>query len=104
MKVDLTPDEMKMLIDVYDAQMYAIDRINDGTNTNPVVAKKKSRLSELKAIYDGYLVEMRHLLHTKGIDGLHYFCKRHEDMTMDDAIELLSELKYRGKDCFTYER
>ena len=104
MKIDITPNDLKMLIDVYGAQMYVIDRVNDGTNTNPVVAKKKSRLSELKEIYDGYLDEMRRLLYTKGINGLRYFCKRHKDMTMDDAMELLSELKYRDKECFNYER
>lgn len=103
MRIDITPNDLKMLIDVYGAQMYVIDRANNGTNTNPVVAKKKSRLSELKAIYDDLLDELRRLLYINGVNGLRKFCKLHEGMTLDDANELFDELKYREKDRFNYE-
>lgn len=102
MKIDITPNDLKMLIDVYDAQMYTIDRVSDENNTNPVVAKKKSRLSELKAIYEGLLDEMRHSYRIHGVQGMYKLCKLYEDMTMDDAMELLDELKYRERCCFKY--
>lgn len=50
MKVDITPNDLKMLIDVYSAQLYTIDRISDGNNTNPVVDEKRSRLCKLETI------------------------------------------------------
>lgn len=95
MKVDITPKDLKMLIDVYSAQLYTIDRMSDRNNTNPVVDKKRSRLFKLKAIYEGLLEDMRRLYRIHGIQSMVKLCKLYEDMTMDDALEVLDELKYR---------
>lgn len=97
MKIDITPDDLKMLINVYEGQMYVIDRMGNGSNTNPCVAKKRSRLADLKVIYEGLINELTRLLHINGMNGLRKFCKLHEGMTMDDAEEVLSEIKRRER-------
>lgn len=95
MKVDITPKDLKMLISVYDAQMYTIDRAGNGNNTNPVVDKKRSRLFKLKEIHESLLEDMRRLYRIHGVQGISELCKLYEDMTMDEALEVLDELKYR---------
>lgn len=95
MKVNITPKDLKMLIDVYGAQLYTIDRMSDRNNTNPVVDEKRSRLSKLKAIHEGLLEDMRRLYCIHGVQGMRKLCRLYEDMTMDDALEVLDELKYR---------
>ena len=101
MKVDITPSELKAIINNYETQMAIINELadeNDAIIANPIVDEINSRLNNLKSMYESLIDDTKQLLYVNGIDRLH------EDMTMDDALDLLAELKYREGTLFDYER
>ena len=100
MKIDIKPSELKTIINNYETQIALINELsdeNDAIIANPIVDEMNSRLNDLKSMYESLIDDMKRLLYVNGIDGLH------DDMTMDDALNLLAELKYREGTLFDYE-
>lgn len=107
MRIDIKPTELKTIINNYETQLALINELADRDGaviTNPVVDEMDSRLNNLKSMYEDLINDMNRLTYVDGINGLYKFCKLHDDMTMDDALDLLAELKYREGTLFDYER
>lgn len=107
MNVDIKTSELKAIINNYETQIALINELadeNDAIIANPIVDEMNSRLTNLKSMYESLIDDMKRLLYVNGINGVHKFCKLHEDMTMDDALDLLAEIKYRKGVLFDYER
>lgn len=107
MRIDIKPTELKTIINNYETQLALINELADRDGaviTNPVVDEMDSRLNNLKSMYEDLINDMKRLTYVDGINGLYKFCKLHDDMTMDDALDLLAELKYREGTLFDYER
>lgn len=104
MKIDITPNELKMLINDYELQI-AMAKIEfyGNSHRNPVaradssITEMKSRLEHLEAEYEVRLNDIKVDYHVNGIEGVRVGRKCFEDMSMSDAMELLDELKSRGE-------
>ena len=104
MKIDITPNELKILINDYELQI-AMAKIEfyGNSHRNPVaragssITEMKSRLEHLEAEYEVRLNDIKVDYHVNSIEGVRVGRKFFEDMSMSDAMELLDELKSRGE-------
>ena len=104
MKINITPNELKTLINDYVAQIAVAKIVLYGDSQREVIpecdtaiAKMNSRLEDLTAAYEVRLNDIKCNYHTNGIEGVRIGRKFFEDMSMADAMELLNELKSRGE-------
>lgn len=102
MKIDITPNELKMLINDYELQI-AIAKIEFYGNSHRIVIDEsksnieetESRLKRLKAMYEACIDNVRRFYHLKGANGARDFCTYYEGMSMRDAAELIKEFESR---------
>lgn len=104
MKINITPNELKMLINDYELQIAMAKIVFYGNSHREVIDeidtainKMNSRLENLKAAYEVRLNDIKVDYHINGIDGVRVGRKFFKDMSMDDVMELLNELKSRGE-------
>lgn len=102
MKVNITPNELKMLINDYELQI-AIAKIEFYGNSHRAIMDKiklnieemESRLKHLKAMHEACIDNMRRFYYLKGANGAREFCTYYEGMSMRDAVELIEEFESR---------
>ena len=102
MKIDITPNELKMLINDYQLQI-AIAKIEFYGNSHRAIIDKtklnmeemESRLKRLKAMYEAFIDNARRFYYLKGANGARDFCTYYEGMSMRDAAELIKEFESR---------
>lgn len=117
MKIDIKPSELKAIIKSYevelenlDKQYWALENVyydymqymsihNERTDKKVEVSKRineiKPRLAHLKATYESLINDVRLAYHIDGANGIRRKSQVYEDMTMDDAAELLDEIESR---------
>lgn len=116
MKIDIKPSELKAIIKSYEVELENLDKQywvlenvyydymqymsihNERTDKKVEVSKRineiKPRLAHLKATYES-LNDVRLAYHIDGANGIRRKSQVYEDMTMDDAAELLDEIESR---------
>lgn len=102
MKIDITPNELKMLINDYELQIAMAKIEFYGNSHGEIIDEIKSdidemnsRLEHLKAMYENCINNLRRFYYHKGSNGVREFCTYYEGMSMRDAIELFKELESR---------
>lgn len=80
MKIDITPNELKMLIKCYEHKQFSLD-------------KNDSRLLQLKDLYENLVNGAKWFDNLSSTNGLLVFCTYYEGMTFGDARELLDEIE-----------
>lgn len=117
MKIDIKPSELKAIIKSYevelenlDKQYWALENVyydymqymsihNERTDKKVEVSKRineiKPRLAHVKATYESLINDVRLAYHIDGANGIRRKSQVYEDMTMDDAAELLDEIESR---------
>lgn len=117
MKIDIKPSELKALIKSYEVELENLNKqywalenvyydyiqymsIHDERMDKKVEASKrineiKPRLAHLKATYESLINDVRLTYHIDGANGIRRKSQVYEDMTMDDAAELLDEIESR---------
>ena len=102
MKIDITPNELKMLINDYELQI-AMAKIEFYGNSHrgPIVrsgssiTEMTSRLERLKSMHEACIDNVRRFYYLKGMNGARDFCTYYEGMSMRDAAELIEEFESR---------
>lgn len=117
MKIDIKPSEFKAIIKSYEAELENLNKqywslenvyydymqyisIHDERMDKKVEVSKrineiKPRLAHLKATYESLINDVRLVYHIDGANGIRRKSQVYEDMTMDDAAELLDEIESR---------
>lgn len=117
MKIDITPNELKAIIKSYEVELKNLDEQywnlenvycdyiqymavhEERTDKKVEVSKRineiKPRLSHLKATYESLINDVRLIYYLDGANGIRRKCKDYEDMSIDDAAELLDEIESR---------
>lgn len=117
MKIDIKPSELKAIIKSYEVELENLNKqywalenvyydyiqyisIHDERMDKKVEASKrineiKPRLAHLKATYESLINDVRLVYHIDGANGIRRKSQVYEDMTMDDAAELLDEIESR---------
>lgn len=117
MKIDIKPSELKALIKSYEVELenlnkqyWALENVyydyiqymsihNERMDKKVEVSKRineiKPRLAHLKATYESLINDVRLVYHIDGANGIRRKSQVYEDMTMDDAAELLDEIESR---------
>lgn len=117
MKIDIKPSEFKAIIKSYEVELENLDKqywslenvyydymqymsIHDERTDKKVEVSKrineiKPRLAHLKATYESLINDVRLVYHIDGANGIRRKSQVYEDMTMDDAAELLDEIESR---------
>lgn len=117
MKIDIKPSELKAIIKSYevelenlDKQYWALENVyydymqymsihDERTDKKVEVSKRineiKPRLAHVKATYESLINDVRLAYHIDGANGIRRKSQVYEDMTMDDAAELLDEIESR---------
>ena len=117
MKIDITPNELKAIINSYEVELknlneqyWDLENVycdyiqymaihNERTDKKVEVSKRineiKPRLAHLKATYESLINDVRLVYYIDGVNGIRRKCKVYEDMTIDDAAELLNEIESR---------
>lgn len=117
MKIDIKPSELKAIIKSYEVELENLDKQywvlenvyydymqymsihNERTDKKVEVSKRineiKPRLAHLKATYESLIDDVRLAYHIDGANGIRRKSQVYEDMTMDDAAELLDEIESR---------
>lgn len=117
MKIDIKPSELKAIIKSYEVELENLDKQywvlenvyydymqymsihNERTDKKVEVSKRineiKPRLAHLKATYESLINDVRLAYHVDGANGIRRKSQVYEDMTMDDAAELLDEIESR---------
>lgn len=117
MKIDIKPSELKAIIKSYEVELENLDKQywvlenvyydymqymsihNERTDKKVEVSKRineiKPRLAHLKATYESLINDVRLAYHIDGANGIRRKSQVYEDMTMDDAAELLDEIESR---------
>lgn len=117
MKIDIKPSELKAIIKSYEVELENLDKqywvlenvyydyiqymsIHDERTDKKVEVSKrineiKPRLAHLKATYESLINDVRLAYHIDGANGIRRKSQVYEDMTMDDAAELLDEIESR---------
>lgn len=117
MKIDIKPSELKAIIKSYEVELENLDKqywvlenvyydymqymsIHDERTEKKVEVSKrineiKPRLAHLKATYESLINDVRLAYHIDGANGIRRKSQVYEDMTMDDAAELLDEIESR---------
>lgn len=108
MKIDIKPSELKAIIKSYEVELENLNKqywdlenvycdyiqymsiYNERTDKKVEVSKRineiKPRLAHLKATYESLI---------NSANGIRRKCQVYEDMTIDDAAELLDEIESR---------
>lgn len=89
MKVNITPNELKMLINDYELQI-AMTKIEFYGNSHRVIIDEiksnieemESRLKRLKATYEACIDNARRFYYLKGVNGARDFCTYYEGMML----------------------
>lgn len=117
MKIDIKPSEFKAIIKSYEVELENLNKqywalenvyydymqymsIHDERMDKKVEVSKrineiKPRLAHLKATYESLINDVRLVYHIDGANGIRRKSQVYEDMTMDDAAELLDEIESR---------
>ena len=117
MKIDIKPSELKALIKSYEVELENLDKQywelenvysdyiqymsihNERTDKKVEVSKRineiKPRLAHLKATYESLINDVRLVYYIDGANGIRRKRQVYEDMTIDDAAELLDEIESR---------
>lgn len=117
MKIDIKPSELKAIIKSYEVELenlnkqyWVLENVyydyiqymsihNERTDKKVEVSKRineiKPRLAHLKATYESLINDVRLVYHIDGANGIRRKSQVYEDMTMDDAAELLDEIESR---------
>lgn len=117
MKIDIKPSELKAIIKSYEVELenlnkqyWVLENVyydyiqymsihNERMDKKVEVSKRineiKPRLAHLKATYESLINDVRLVYHIDGANGIRRKSKVYEDMTMDDAAELLDEIESR---------
>lgn len=117
MKIDIKPSELKAIIKSYEVELENLNKqywflenvyydyiqymsIHDERTDKKVEVSKrineiKPRLAHLKATYESLINDVRLAYHIDGANGIRRKSQVYEDMTMDDAAELLDEIESR---------
>lgn len=117
MKIDIKPSELKAIIKSYevelenlDKQYWALENVyydymqymsihNERTDKKVEVSKRineiKPRLAHVKATYESLINDVRLAYHIDDANGIRRKSQVYEDITMDDAAELLDEIESR---------
>lgn len=117
MKIDIKPSELKAIIKSYEVELENLNKqywvlenvyydyiqymsIHDERTDKKVEVSKrineiKPRLAHLKATYESLINDVRLVYHIDGANGIRRKSQVYEDMTMDDAAELLDEIESR---------
>lgn len=117
MKIDIKPSEFKAIIKSYEVELENLDKqywslenvyydymqymsIHDERTDKKVEVSKrineiKPRLAHLKATYESLINDVKLVYHIDGANGIRRKSQVYEDMTMDDAAELLDEIESR---------
>jgi len=117
MKIDIKPSEFKAIIKSYEAELENLNKqywslenvyydymqymsIHDERTDKKVEVSKrineiKPRLAHLKATYESLINDVRLVYHIDGANGIRRKSQVYEDMTIDDAAELLDEIESR---------
>ena len=117
MKIDIKPSELKAIIKSYEVELENLNRqywalenvyydyiqymsIYDERMDKKVEVSKrineiKPRLAHIKATYESLINDVRLVYHIDGANGILRKSQVYEDMTMEDAAELLDEIESR---------
>lgn len=117
MKIDIKPSEFKAIIKSYEVELENLNKqywvlenvyydymqymsIHDERTDKKVEVSKrineiKPRLAHLKATYESLINDVRLVYHIDGANGIRRKSQVYEDMTIDDAAELLDEIESR---------
>lgn len=117
MKIDIKPSEFKAIIKSYEVELENLNKqywtlenvyfdyiqymsiYDERTDKKVEVSKRineiKPRLAHLKATYESLIDDVRLVYHIDGANGIRRESQLYEDMTMDDAAELLDEIESR---------
>lgn len=117
MKIDIKPTELKAIIKSYEVELENLNKqywdlenvycdyiqymaIHDERTEKKVEVSKrineiKPRLAHLKATYESLINDVNLVYYIDGINGIRRKAKVYEDMTIDDAAELLDEIESR---------
>lgn len=117
MKIDIKPSELKAIIKSYEVELENLNKQywdlenvycdyiqymsihNERTDKKVEVSKRineiKPRLAHLKATYESLINDVRLVYYIDGANGIRRMCQVYEDMTINDAAELLDEIESR---------
>nr|UVX65435.1 MAG: hypothetical protein [Bacteriophage sp.] len=117
MKIDIKPSELKAIIKSYEVELENLDKQywdlenvyydyiqymsihNERTDKKVEASKRineiKPRLAHLKATYESLINDVRLVYYIDGANVIRRNCQIYEDMTIDDAAELLDEIESR---------
>lgn len=117
MKIDIKPSELKAIIKSYEVELenlnkqyWVLENVyydyiqymsihNERMDKKVEVSKRineiKPRLAHLKATYESLINDVRLVYYIDGANGIRRKSQVYEDMTMDDAAELLDEIESR---------
>lgn len=117
MKIDIKPSELKAIIKSYEVELenlnkqyWVLENVyydyiqymsihNERMDKKVEVSKRineiKPRLAHLKATYESLINDVRLVYYIDGANGIRRKSQVYEDMTIDDAAELLDEIESR---------
>lgn len=117
MKIDIKPSELKAIIKSYEVELENLneqywalenvyynyiqymsiydERMDKKVEVSKRINEIKSRLAHLKATYESLINDVRLVYHIDGANGIRRKSQVYEDMTIDDAAELLDEIESR---------
>jgi archaellum component FlaC len=117
MKIDIKPSEFKAIIKSYEVELENLNKqywdlenvyydyiqymsiLDERTDKKVEVSKRineiKPRLAHLKATYESLINDVRLVYYIDGANGIRRKSQVYEDMTIDDAAELLDEIESR---------
>lgn len=117
MKIDIKPSEFKAIIKSYEVELENLNKqywvlenvyydymqymsIHDERTDKKVEVSKrineiKPRLAHLKATYESLINDVKLVYHIDGANDIRRKSQVYDDMTMDDAAELLDEIESR---------
>nr|DAD73801.1 MAG TPA: hypothetical protein [Siphoviridae sp. ctMsr1] len=117
MKIDIKPSELKAIIKSYEVELEDLNKqywdlenvyydyiqyvsiYNERMDKKVEVSKRineiKPRLAHLKATYESLINDVRLVYYIDGANGIRRKSQVYEDMTIDDAAELLDEIESR---------
>lgn len=117
MKIDIKPSELKAIIKSYEVELENLnkqywvlenvysdyiqymsiydERMDKKVEVSKRINEIKPRLAHLKATYESLINDVRLVYHIHGANGIRRKSQVYEDMTMDDAAELLDEIESR---------
>lgn len=117
MKINIKPSELKAIIKSYEVELENLnkqywvlenvysdyiqymsiydERMDKKVEVSKRINEIKPRLAHLKATYESLINDVRLVYHIYGANGIRRKSQVYEDMTMDDAAELLDEIESR---------